>query len=136
MTRLDGNNTSDRHQPLSNSCPSPDNNPPNPSPNPDPNPDPIQFRIVPIFFENDYLRARDRGDLSKFTAAYNPSSSKKPAAPFPLQFPLPDIGRITMADRFPDIGDVDLGKIRSIGQACDSDLLCRRRAYSRPSRTR
>ena len=70
--------------------------------------------IVPIFYENEYLRAHDRGDLSQFTAAYDPSTSENPPKqPFPFQFPLPQIGRITMADRFPKIEDLDHGESSS-----------------------
>jgi hypothetical protein len=118
MTRLDDNHASKRKHPLSvygwlpADYPLP-NSPPNPKP--ESKPDPTQSQIVPIFFENDYLRAHDKGDLSRFIAAYDPSTRQNPAdpaTPFPFQFPLPQIGRITMADRFPDIGDVDLGKTR------------------------
>jgi hypothetical protein len=66
--------------------------------------------LVPIFFENEFLRAYDRGNLSQFTAAYDPSAANNAAEPFPFQFPLPQIGRITMADRFPSIEDLDLGE--------------------------
>lgn len=69
-------------------------------------------QLVPIFFENDYLRAYDRGDLSRFTTCYDPSASESSSPPnFPFQFPLPQIGRITMADRFPSIEDLDLGEL-------------------------
>lgn len=82
-----------------------------------------QSEIVPIFFENDYLRAHDRGNLSEFTTAYNPSDSEHPPnQPFPFQFPLPQIGRITMADRFPKIEDLDLGTAYSDFQ--HSRLIC------------
>lgn len=68
--------------------------------------------IVPIFFEDDYLRAYDRATLSEFTARYDPADSEHPPRqPFPFQFPLPQIGRITMADRFPKIEDLGLGKL-------------------------
>jgi hypothetical protein len=73
-------------------------------------------QLVTIFFEDDYLRAYDKGDLSQFTAAYNPFA-EPPKEPFPFQFPLPQIGRITMADRFPKIEDLDLGKMISKTQA-------------------
>lgn len=67
--------------------------------------------IVPIFYEDDYLRAYDRATLSEFTARYDPADSEHPPRqPFPFQFPLPQIGRITMADRFPKIEDLGLGK--------------------------
>jgi len=116
MTRLDESEASKRKHPLSVYGWLPPDYPlPNPPPNSPSSPDPTQSQIVPIFFENDYLRAHDRGDLSRFTAAYDPSTRQNPedpATPFPFQFPLPQIGRLTMADRFPDIGDVDLGKPR------------------------
>ena len=68
--------------------------------------------LVPIFFENDYLRAFDRGNLSRFITAYDPAAPP-PDRPFPFQFPLPQIARITMADRFPSIGDLNLGECGS-----------------------
>jgi hypothetical protein len=121
MTRLDEISASKRKHPLSVYGWLPANYPlPNPHPNPHPDPDPTESQVVPIFFENDYLRAHDRGDLSRFTAAYDPATRQNPedpATPFPFQFPLPQIGRITMADRFPDIGDVDLGNTQLRRQA-------------------
>lgn len=84
--------------------------PPNPPNSPT---SPIDHSVlVPIFFENDYLRAYDTADLSRFTAAYDPSTSKDPPSqPFPFQFPLPQIARITMAERFPKIENLDLGEL-------------------------
>jgi Clathrin light chain len=80
--------------------------------------------FVPIFYENDYLRAHDRGNLSQFTAAYDPYTSENPPTePFPFQFPLPQIGRITMADRFPKIEDLDLGEYNpETSKMCRSNL--------------
>lgn len=81
--------------------------------------------IVPIFYENDYLRAHTRGNLSQFTAAYDPSTSENPPTePFPFQFPLPQIGRIIMADRFPKIEDLDLGEYNAKNsKLCRSNLV-------------
>lgn len=82
---------------------SPSNSPPNLPNN--------ASEIVPIFSEEEYLKAHDKGDLSEFTAAYDPSTRHEPPTnPFPFQFPLPEIGRITMADRFPKIEDLDIGE--------------------------
>lgn len=67
--------------------------------------------LVPIFLEDEYLRTRDRGDLSQFTAAYDPASATDLLRrPSPFQFPLPQIARLTMADRFPSIEDLNTGE--------------------------
>lgn len=108
----------DRQFPAGNTTPSDtptiNTNDPNASNSPDsPNsPDSIDdpSELVPIFYVDDYLSAHNRGDLSRFTAAYDPfitENSKN--RPFPFQFPLPQIDLIIMADRFPKIEDLDLG---------------------------
>ena len=75
--------------------------------------------VVPIFYVDDYLRAHSSGDLSQFTGAYNPFiSDNSKSRPFPFQFPLPQIGLITMADRFPKIEDLDLGKFHLVLILC------------------
>jgi hypothetical protein len=79
--------------------------PPNP-----PNSPTEPSELVPIFFENDFLRAYDTADLSQYRAAYDPFTRETPPSrPFPFHFPLPQIGRITMAERFPKIEDLNLG---------------------------
>ncbi len=66
--------------------------------------------VVPIFYENDYLSAYDKSDLAQFTAAYYPFTSRlSKNRRFPSKIPLTQTGRI-MADRFPSIDDLDLGK--------------------------
>ncbi len=67
--------------------------------------------VVPIFYEDEYLNAYQKSDLSQFTAAYYPfTSAVSKHWPFPSKNPLPQTGHI-MADRFPSIDDLDLGKI-------------------------
>ncbi len=83
--------------------------PPNPANSPTSPTD--HFKFVPIFFEKDYQSAYETADLSRFTAAYNPSAKEEPSAqPFPFQFPFPQIEHITMAERFPKIEDLELGE--------------------------
>ena len=78
----------------------------NPSSSPDsPN---NRTELVPVISEDDYLRAYNKGELSQFTVAYDPLNSENPPTK-PFQFPLPQFGRITMAERFPKIEDLDLG---------------------------
>ena len=66
--------------------------------------------FVPIFYENDYLNTYDKSDLPQFTAAYYPfTSGLSRNRRFPSKIPFTQTGRI-MADRFPSIDDLDLGK--------------------------
>ena len=72
-----------------------------------PNPPNNYFEIVPIFYENDYLRAYHQGDLSQFTVAYNPSTSgssrTRPFSPLPVPSPKnwPHYGRSLSQHRRP-----------------------------------
>ncbi len=79
--------------------------------------------LVPIFYENDYLSVYEKRDISQPIAAYYSlirQFSKTRPIPSKIPLPHPQTGR-TMADRFPSIDDLDLGKISLHTRSCISD---------------